>query len=66
MSGMGKATNPKRTLLSDEELRRRAMASPEVQARLREVLAELKDPNRPRAPGISTKEELVEFLREHG
>ena len=63
---MGNSTNPKRTLLTDEELRRRAMASPEVQARLREVLAELKDPARPRSPGLRTEEELREFLREHG
>jgi hypothetical protein len=54
-----------RELLSDEEVFRRVMASPAVQARLEEVLAERRDPNRRKAPGL-TREELVEFLREHG
>jgi hypothetical protein len=54
-----------RELLSDDEVHRRMMASPAVQARLAEVLAELRDPNRKRARGLTT-EVLVEFLREHG
>jgi hypothetical protein len=52
-------------LLSDEELRRRIMARPEVQARLNEVLAEMQDPAWKTRKTLTT-EELVEFLREHG
>ena len=41
------------------------MASPVVQAQIEEFLAERKDRAR-QAPRGFTKEELVEFLREHG
>lgn len=62
---MGEVAREKGELLSDEELMRRAMASPVVQARIAEVQAELKERKGPRPPGLTT-EELVEFLRELG
>ena len=58
--------NDSQELISDEELHRRIMARPEVQARLNEVLTEMKDPAWNLRPALTTEEELVEFLREHG
>jgi hypothetical protein len=54
-----------RELLSDEEVFRRMRASPTVQARIEEAVAERRERAR-RPPHGFTKEELVEFLREHG
>ena len=63
---MTEEATQKSSELSDEELHKRIMARPEVQARLKEVLAEMRDPSWKTRPGIATEEELVEFLREHG
>jgi hypothetical protein len=57
---MSGAAREQRALLGDEELRRRAMASPAVQARIAEIQADRTDPP---PPGL-TKEDLVEILRE--
>lgn len=61
------AGNPERrdkTLLSDEEVRRRMKESPAVQQRIAEALSGTTGPSR-RKPGIPA-EDLAEFLREHG
>ena len=50
--------------VSDEEIRRRILSDPEVQARIREIKAESKA-GRVTGPGIGP-EELVDFLREWG
>lgn len=60
------ATKRSGELVADEELHQRIMARPEVQARLKEVLAEMRDPLWKTRPGIATEDELVEFLHEHG
>ncbi len=60
---MGEAARKRRALLSDEELRRRAMASPAVQERIAEIQAEMRAQTAPLPPGL-TKEDLVEILRE--
>ena len=51
---------------SDEELYERIMARPEVQAQLEELLARRRRGEKSKTPDITTEEELVEFLREHG
>ncbi len=51
------------TLLSDEEIQERMRKDPAVQARVQEVLAEMRN-GEPEGPGI-TAEELPGFLREH-
>jgi len=61
-----KSTDQPAGLLSDEELHHRIVARPEFQAAYEEALAWLADPSRRTRPGITTEEELREFLREHG
>jgi anti-sigma28 factor (negative regulator of flagellin synthesis) len=52
------------TEISDEELMRRALSDPEVQARIREIKQQIEE-GRLSGPGIGP-EELPGFLRERG
>ncbi len=51
-------------LLSDQEVRERLMANPEIRARAEQIASEVRK-GKPRGSGI-TAGELSDFLREHG
>jgi hypothetical protein len=55
---MGEAKRREETLLSDEEIRRKMMADPEIRARIEAALRK-----KPEGTGI-TAEELPDFLRD--
>jgi hypothetical protein len=63
MADRGRDRRRRPTLLSDEELRRRVMADPDVRARLKEVLQHVKDGGS-EDPGLGP-DALREFLREY-
>lgn len=51
-------------LLSDEEVRKRLLADPKIRKRAEELVKKARN-GKPDGPGIK-REELTDFLREHG